>query len=179
MNHRRTYEQDDPIDWSSFDEIEDENLPPVEGARALRVFSALLMVASIVGIIVGAVQLAGALSAQAAQLEYVRVVLVIGVAVLTLVPGAFGLQLSSGGSATAALVLGGIGIFLPLTSLLLSMWYGSSAYLWLVLEIPALVYIVLVLRVKHGIDTHYRMARGYQSRKDELWDEDKIWGTRR
>lgn len=179
MANRRTYEQDDLIDWSSFDEVDDRDLPPVEGSKTLRIFSTLLMLAAVACIIWGAFHLKDALSADEGNLAIVGDVLIIFMSFLTLVPGAFGLQTASGGQATPALTLGALGILLPLTSLLLSIWYGSVAYLWLILEIPALVYIVLVMKVKNGIDTHYRMARGYQSRKDELWDEDKIWGSRK
>lgn len=177
MANRRTYEQDDLIDWSSFDEIDDSALPPVEGSKTLKVFSTLLMLAAVVGIIWGALHLKDALAAGSGNLAIIGAVLIIFVSFLTLIPGAFGLQTANGGQATPALVLGALGILLPLTSLILTIWYGSAAYLWLILEIPALVYIALVLKVKSGIDTHYRMARGYQSRKDELWDEDKIWGN--
>lgn len=177
MANRRTYEQDDLIDWSSFDEIDDSALPPVEGSKALKAFSTLFMLAAVVGIIWGAFHLKDALAAGDGNLAIAGAVLIILVSFLTLIPGAFGLQTASGGQATPALVLGALGILLPLTSLVLSIWYGAAAYLWLILEIPALIYIVLVMKVKHGIDTHYRMARGYQSRKDELWDEDKIWGN--
>lgn len=175
MASRKTYGQDAPIDWSPFEEDAGQGPVQVQGAAALKAISTVLLLLSIVGIIVGAILLKSSLDSGVSGSGIFGALLVMGVAFLTLLPAAFGLQAAQGGSPVPALAFGLIGVLLPFAGILLAVLLGPAALSWLILEVPAIAYLIITMKVRRNAERQRRARSGYASRREELWDEEKIW----
>ena len=193
MNTQGFDAEDNPIDWSAFDEKE-RAVADLEGSKQLRIVSIAMMLLAVVGIVIGITSMNDALGslskAADGQTElvgnfgmYARPAFLIFYAMLTLVPAAFGLQTAkSSVSFVAPTVLGVAGIvvsalcgfgFLFVDAISGVGNLTMPVYMF-ICAVVAVVYLMFVVRVHKSANA----AGGVQRRrptKEELWDEDKIW----
>ena len=161
--------QDEPIDWSSFTEEDVREQNSVPACKFMRIYGILLLVGSILLLILSITALGGAFVGMT-------------IALLTLVPAAFALQVTDRPTATMEpLVLGIIGVFFPLvldtalsvTAFALGFDYSISKSVYLI-AVFAAIYLLLALYIRRQQKT--LVKTGTESSRDRLWDENAIWG---
>ena len=181
-NDKRYQTDDNPIDWSSFDESSLQD-GPVDGSIQLRIVSIILLVLGLAALIAGVngfgAQLEQMNGAPAFSYAVIDPLLLAGTGLLTLVPACCGLQTASTAvSFVAPTVLGLIGIVFMVimtgVELFMSlMGSGGSMIPWIVGIVLSIVYLYFVVRVHRAANDLGRAKR--RPTKEELWDENNIW----
>lgn len=181
-NDKRYQTDDNPIDWSSFDESSLQN-GPVDGSIQLRIVSIILLVLGLAALIAGVngfgAQLEQMNGAPTFSYAVIDPLLLAGTGLLTLVPACFGLQTASTAvSFVAPTVLGLIGIVFMVimtgVELFMSLMGSEGSMIpWIVGIVLSIVYLYFVVRVHRAANDLGRAKR--RPTKEELWDENNIW----
>lgn len=183
---------DNLIDWSAFDEVEEKH-GDLYGSRELRIVSAVLLLIAVVGVVMGGIGFNDALkeinnaspavAATGAGLgALVQPSFLIFYALLTIIPAAFGFQTAKAPVVfVAPTVLGllGIGASVVCAIVLLVGQALAASFdpvipsYFVVCALAAAGYLFFVVRVHKAANASGEVRR--RPTKEELWDEEAIW----
>lgn len=194
MNTRNRHRnEDNPIDWSSFDEAPDAPVK-LQGSTQLKIMSTVLLVLAVLGFLYGCMEMGAATaSLDTSSVEsflmgsgLLDACMLVFVSLLTIIPAAFGFQLAGNPvSFVAPTVFGIVGILLGIVLQVVgvvavamagSSGSTSSTFPWIVIVIPAFFYLFFVVRLHKAANRAGAKNRPRRRpTKEELWDEDQIW----